>query len=181
MLDTSRAYARTPCSLPRTSWLGRQWYTGATGCLPAAGVDVQAGDGAGVHVPVKKPADGKGTRPGHENPQRAAALPALPARTRLRPNVPAVAHPAAGDAQPGTIGEIAKAALVLVLFEHAGREVRPRSCLCCTHGRRWRSRPRGRRRSPRNGSPSACRAGAGRSRSRRRHRPALARSPLRVP
>ena len=57
------------------------------------------GAGAGVHVPVKK-ARPRRTRYRHENPQRAAALPALPGRTRLRADVPAVARPAACHGQP---------------------------------------------------------------------------------
>ena len=67
--------------------------------LPVLADSGYEGAGAGVHVPVKKPAGG-GTRPRHENPQRAAAIPALPGRTRLRPDVPAVAGPAAGHGQP---------------------------------------------------------------------------------
>ena len=57
------------------------------------------GAGAGVHVPVKKPARGE-LDIGHENPERAAALPALPGRTRLRADVSAVARPAARHGQP---------------------------------------------------------------------------------
>jgi DDE superfamily endonuclease len=58
------------------------------------------GAGAGVHVPVKK-ARPRRTRYRHENPQRAAALRALPGRTRFRADVPAVARPAARHGQPG--------------------------------------------------------------------------------
>ena len=67
--------------------------------LPVLADSGYEGAGAGVHVPVKKPARER-TRHRHENPQRAAALPALPGRTRLRPDVPAVARPAARHGQP---------------------------------------------------------------------------------
>jgi len=52
------------------------------------------GAGAGVHVPPRR------TGPRHENPQRAAAIPALPGRTRLRADVSAVARRAARHDQP---------------------------------------------------------------------------------
>jgi hypothetical protein len=68
--------------------------------LPVLADSGYEGAGAGVHVPVNKPARRRGTRPGHQDPQRAAAVPALPGRTRLRADVPAVADPAAGHAQP---------------------------------------------------------------------------------
>ena len=58
------------------------------------------------------------TRYRYENPQRAAPVPALPGRTRLRADVPAVARPAAVMVSPTTIGDIVKSALVLVQFEH---------------------------------------------------------------
>jgi len=59
------------------------------------------GAGAGVHVQVKSlHAVPRRTRHPHENPERPAALAALPGRTRLRADVPAVAHPAARHDQP---------------------------------------------------------------------------------
>ena len=62
--------------------------------LPVLADSGYEGAGAGVHVPVRKPARRR-TRYRYENPQRAPAIPALPGRTRLRPGVPAVAgHPA---------------------------------------------------------------------------------------
>jgi len=76
------------------------------------------GAGAGVHVPVKKPAGGRELDPDTRTRERAAAIPALPGRTRLRADVPAAADPAAVMLSPGTIGDVAKAALVLVQFEH---------------------------------------------------------------
>jgi hypothetical protein len=76
------------------------------------------GAGAGVQVPVRDTGRDTGARSGHPDPQRTAPLPALPGRMRLRAGVPAVADPAEGDAQPGTIGDITKAVLVLVQFEH---------------------------------------------------------------
>jgi hypothetical protein len=66
--------------------------------LPVLADSGYEGAGAGVLVPVKSPP--RRTRCQHENPQRAAALPALPGRTRLRPDVPAVAGTAAGHGQP---------------------------------------------------------------------------------
>ena len=57
------------------------------------------GADAGVHVPVKKPRRGEldiDTKTRNALP----ALPALPGRTRLRPDVPAVADPAARHGQP---------------------------------------------------------------------------------
>ena len=67
--------------------------------LPILADSGYEGAGAGVHVPVKKPRPRR-TRYRHENPQRAAAVPALPGRTRLRADVPAVARPAASHGQP---------------------------------------------------------------------------------
>ena len=75
------------------------------------------GAGAGIHVPVKKPAGG-GSWTRTRNPQRAAPLAALPGRTGLRADVPAVAGPAAGDPQPRQDRRHRQAALVLVQFEH---------------------------------------------------------------
>ena len=86
--------------------------------LPVLADSGYEGAGAGVHVPVKKPAGGRELDPDTRTRERAAAIPALPGPTRLRADVPAVADPAAGDAQPGKIGDVAKAALVLVQFEH---------------------------------------------------------------
>ena len=85
--------------------------------LPILADSGYEGAGAGVHVPVKKPA-GAGTRHRHENPQRAAAIPALPGRTRLRADVPAVARTAACHGQPGHDRRHRRTALVLVQFEH---------------------------------------------------------------
>jgi len=45
-------------------------------------------------------ADPRRARHGHEKPQRAAALTALPGRTRLRADVPVVALPTARHGQP---------------------------------------------------------------------------------
>ena len=76
------------------------------------------GAGAGVHVPVKKPAGGKELDPDTKTRnallrslryqgERGFALMSQRWRTLQRVTL-----------SPGTIGEIAKAALVLVLFEH---------------------------------------------------------------
>ncbi len=66
--------------------------------LPILADSRYEGAGAGVLVPVKKPA--RGELDPDTKPQRAAALPALPGRTRLRADVPAVARPAADYGQP---------------------------------------------------------------------------------
>jgi len=74
-------------------------------------------EGAGAGVPVKKPV-ARGPRPGHADPERAATIPVLRGRTQLRADVPAVADPAAGDAQSRSDRRRRWAALVLVQFEH---------------------------------------------------------------
>jgi hypothetical protein len=68
------------------------------GKLPILADSGYEGAGAGVHVPVKKPA--RRARYRYENPQRAAAVPALPGRTRLRADVTALARHPARLAQP---------------------------------------------------------------------------------
>ena len=57
-------------------------------------------EAAGAGGPSGEKARPPRAGPGHENPQRTAALPTLPGRTRLRADVPAVAGPAARHAQP---------------------------------------------------------------------------------
>ena len=68
------------------------------GKLPVLADSGYEGAGAGVHVPVKSRP--RRTRYRHENPQRAAAVPALPGRTRLRADVTAVARHSACLGQP---------------------------------------------------------------------------------
>jgi len=76
------------------------------------------GAGRGVHVPVKKARRGHGAGHRYPGPERADPLGALPGRARFRAADPAMENAPACHRQPGRIGLIARAAFVLVLFEH---------------------------------------------------------------
>jgi hypothetical protein len=75
-----------------------------------------------VRASVSSPRSGtrRRARTGHQypHPQCAAPLPALPGRTRVRPAHRPLAHPPVHHRQPGRIGDIARAALVLTHFEY---------------------------------------------------------------
>jgi hypothetical protein len=68
--------------------------------LPTLADPGYEGAGAGVYTPVRQPADGVELDVDTPQLQHAAAIPAPPRRTRLRPARRTLAHPAAHNRQP---------------------------------------------------------------------------------